>query len=168
MSFAIVLEEMMARTIPYVHSLNLYDTSDQQVSYASFCFTAESSFLPNQDSSWDLSLGDILLHSICATDIQNPAHWLTDRQKWEAGRDWHCLHYKYLRHRFLLFLHVSLHCCPWHLSQWQNGGQSSTMTAVMTKRWKLCLLRLSRWIKKSHQLGSGERDLLFCITLVFT
>lgn len=47
MCFAIVLEEIIAKTIPYVHSLNLYDTPDQQISYASFCFTDESSFLLN-------------------------------------------------------------------------------------------------------------------------
>lgn len=82
--------------------------------------------------------------------------------------DWYCLCCKRLCHTFVLSLHVSLHCCPWCLSPRENGCHPDTMTAVMTgrERQKILLLRLSWWMRKSHQPGKGRRDLLscFCIT----
>lgn len=88
MCFASVLKEMIAKQSLCRQFEFIWGLSDQKRINKSVLLHSVPLFFPlscstlSKESSWDSSLGDILLHSICVTDIQKP-HTLRNRQKWQ-------------------------------------------------------------------------------------
>lgn len=97
--------------------------------------------------------------TLCVTDVQR-SHTQRNRQKREADCDWYCLHYKHLCQkiralpsRLITLLPVTLVTSTEWLSSCHNSSH-----CIRVRGKKMLLLRLSRWMRKNHQPGAGERS----------
>lgn len=123
----------------------------------------------SKESSWDLSLGDILLRSICVTHIQKtPTQCNTDRSEKLTVIDIVCI----------TNICVTDSCSPF-MSHYMLPATLVTTTEWLSPWYNDCCydrrgeeellpLRLSRWMRKSHQPGAVEREReRFSIALIF-